>query len=89
MDTPLPIPNREVKHFYGENSVSEDSKLPIFLLHEKLSFLRKFYFGVDFYIFNVIYLSIFQFFGDDYMRKINSIITKIYTQKIDLMCSNM
>ena len=30
MDTPLPIPNREVKHFNGENSVSEDSKLPIF-----------------------------------------------------------
>jgi hypothetical protein len=24
--------------------------LPIFLLHEKLSFLRKFYFGVDFII---------------------------------------
>ena len=60
VDTPLPIPNREVKHFNGENSVSEDSKLPIFLLQEKLSFLRKFYFGVDFYIFNVIYLSIFQ-----------------------------
>ena len=60
VDTPLPIPNREVKHFYGENSVSEDSKLPIFLLHENLPFLRKFYFGVDFYIFNVIYLSIFQ-----------------------------
>jgi hypothetical protein len=37
--------------------------LPIFLLHEKLSFLRKFYFGVDFYIFNVIYLSIFQISG--------------------------
>ena len=31
VDTPLPIPNREVKHFNGENSVSEDSKLPIFL----------------------------------------------------------
>ena len=30
VDTPLPIPNREVKHFNGENSVSEDSKLPIF-----------------------------------------------------------
>ena len=32
VDTPLPIPNREVMHFNGENSVSEDSKLPIFLL---------------------------------------------------------
>ena len=32
VDTPLPIPNREVKHFNGENSVSEDSKLPIFFL---------------------------------------------------------
>ena len=30
VDTPLPIPNTEVKHFNGENSVSEDSKLPIF-----------------------------------------------------------
>ena len=30
VDTPLPIPNREVKHFNGENSESEDSKLPIF-----------------------------------------------------------
>ena len=30
VDTPLPIPNREVKHFNGENSVSEDSKLPFF-----------------------------------------------------------
>ena len=32
VDTPLPIPNREVKHFNGENSVSEDSKLPIFFV---------------------------------------------------------
>ena len=30
VDTPLPIPNREVKHFNGENSESEDSKLPVF-----------------------------------------------------------
>ena len=30
VDTPVPIPNTEVKHFNGENSVSEDSKLPIF-----------------------------------------------------------
>ena len=43
VDTPLPIPNREVKHFNGENSVSEDSKLPIFfclnLAHLLMSFL--------------------------------------------------
>ena len=50
VDTPLPIPNREVKHFNGENSVSEDSKLPIFLLVENFLFLRKFYFFVDFII---------------------------------------
>ena len=30
VDTPVPISNTVVKHFYGENSVSEDSKLPIF-----------------------------------------------------------
>ena len=50
VDTPLPIPNREVKHFYGENSVSEDSKLPIFLLHEKLSFLESFILVLTFII---------------------------------------
>ena len=32
VDTPVPIPNTEVKHFNGENSVSEDSKLPIFFV---------------------------------------------------------
>ena len=30
VDTPVLIPNTEVKHFYGENSLREDSKLPIF-----------------------------------------------------------
>ena len=30
MDTPVPIPNTEVKHFYGEDSESENSKLLIF-----------------------------------------------------------
>ncbi len=30
MDTPVPISNTEVKHFNGEDSVSENSKLPIF-----------------------------------------------------------
>ena len=30
VDTPVPIPNTEVKHFNGEDSVSENSKLPIF-----------------------------------------------------------
>ena len=38
VDTPLPIPNREVKHFYGENSVSEDSKLPIFYCKKIVSY---------------------------------------------------
>ena len=30
MDTPLPIPNREVKHLNADNSLCEDRKLPIF-----------------------------------------------------------
>ena len=30
MDTPVPIPNTEVKHFNAEDSVSENRKLPIF-----------------------------------------------------------
>ena len=30
VDTPVPIPNTEVKHFNGEDSVSENSKLPMF-----------------------------------------------------------
>ena len=30
--TPVPIPNTEVKHFNGEDSVSENSKLLIFFL---------------------------------------------------------
>ena len=38
VDTPLPIPNREVKHFNGENSVSEDSKLPIFFCKKNSKF---------------------------------------------------
>ena len=42
VDTPLPIPNREVKHFNGENSVSEDSKLPIFFCLILLIFLMSF-----------------------------------------------
>ena len=32
MDTPVPISNTEVKHFNGENSLREDSKLPTFFL---------------------------------------------------------
>ena len=32
-DTPVPIPNTEVKLFYGEDSVSENSKLPIFFVY--------------------------------------------------------
>ena len=31
VDTPVPISNTEVKHFNGEDSVSENSKLLIFL----------------------------------------------------------
>ena len=29
VDTPVPIPNTEVKHFNGEDSLRENSKLPI------------------------------------------------------------
>ena len=32
VDTPLPIPNREVKHFNADDSVSENRKLPIFFM---------------------------------------------------------
>ena len=31
-DTPVPIPNTEVKLIYGEDSVSENSELPIFFV---------------------------------------------------------
>ena len=44
VDTPLPIPNREVKHFNGENSVSEDSKLPIFFCLKIAHLLDEFLF---------------------------------------------
>ena len=44
VDTPVPIPNTEVKHFNGENSVSEDSKLPIFFCNFLLTFCEFFYF---------------------------------------------
>ena len=44
VDTPLPIPNREVKHFNGENSVSEDSKLPIFFLFKFCSSFDEFFY---------------------------------------------
>ena len=30
VDTPVPIPNTEVKHFNADDSVSENRKLPIF-----------------------------------------------------------
>ena len=43
VDTPLPIPNREVKHFYGENSVSEDSKLRVFYLLKNNKFSYYFF----------------------------------------------
>ena len=35
-DSSYYLPNRAVKHFHGENSVSEDSKLPIFFLSKKI-----------------------------------------------------
>ena len=44
VDTPLPIPNREVKHFNGENSVSEDSKLPIFFCLNLAHLLDEFFY---------------------------------------------
>ena len=46
VDTPLPIPNREVKHFNGENSVSEDSKLPIFFCLNLYSPKGEFFFDI-------------------------------------------
>ena len=45
VDTPLPIPNREVKHFNGENSESEDSKLPIFFCLNFLLTFCEFFFA--------------------------------------------
>ena len=30
VDTPVPIPNTEVKHFNAEDSESENRKLPVF-----------------------------------------------------------
>ena len=38
VDTPVPISNTEVKHFYGEDSVSENSKLLVFLMFKKIYF---------------------------------------------------
>ena len=38
MDTPVPIPNTEVKHFYGKDSYachSEISKLPGFFIFQR------------------------------------------------------
>ena len=32
--TPVPISNTEVKHFNGEDSVSENSKLPTFFVQK-------------------------------------------------------
>ena len=34
VDTPVPISNTEVKHFNGEDSVSENSKLPTFFVQK-------------------------------------------------------
>ncbi len=34
VDTPVPIPNTEVKHFNAEDSVSENRKLPIFFCNK-------------------------------------------------------
>ena len=40
MDTPVPIPNTEVKHFNGEDSVSENNKLPIFFCFKKTKLIK-------------------------------------------------
>ena len=32
VETPLPIPNREVKHMYADNSLGEDKELQTFFL---------------------------------------------------------
>lgn len=58
VDTPLPIPNREVKHFNGENSVSEDSKLPIFFCLNLAHLLMSFLFVVIYFIDSYNFLSI-------------------------------
>ena len=51
MDTPVPIPNTEVKHFNGENSVSEDSKLLIFFaLKHLFKFIDVFYVVANFFL---------------------------------------
>ena len=50
-DTPVPIPNTEVKHFNGEDSVSENSKLPIFFLH--LNQLKKLIFYIYIQVFHI------------------------------------
>ena len=56
VDTPVPIPNTEVKHFYGEDSLRENSKLPIiFFLH---FFTRKHLV--------IPYKKIYNGFGDKY-----------------------
>ena len=53
VDTPVPIPNTEVKHFNAEDSVSENRKLPIFFLH----------FFASKYI-EITYKKIYNGFGD-------------------------
>ena len=60
MDTPLPIPNREVKHFNGENSVSEDSKLPVFFLCSKI-----FTFFNNYDLINITYIGGFMKINED------------------------
>ena len=56
VDTPVPIPNTEVKLFNGENSVSEDSKLPIFFCLNLYSPKGEFFF--DFYLLTYLVLYI-------------------------------
>ena len=58
VDTPLPIPNREVKHFNGENSVSEDSKLPIFFCLNLAHLLMSFLFVAIYFINSYIFLGV-------------------------------
>ena len=72
VDTPLPIPNREVKHFNGENSVSEDSKLPIF-------FCLFFYLSLAFIINTSLLVVIFFLIIKKYLI---SLFTLFYTSDI-------
>ena len=56
VDTPVPIPNTEVKHFNADDSVCENRKLPIFF------FCLNFYFDLGFFIFLSLFMAYFFYF---------------------------